>query len=81
MLEVISRRLSMDLGSIFKHGQKLVVCRGYSARISSRSRRHLAMTSDEGALDLCAEEEVEAGVVEGRADAVIICATEHEPGG
>ncbi len=31
MLEVISRPLSMDLGSIFKHVEKLVVCRGYSS--------------------------------------------------
>ncbi len=46
-------------------------------RVSPRPQRHLAKTSDEGALDSCFEEEVEAKAVEGRRSAVIICATDH----
>ncbi len=51
-----------------------MVCRGNNARVSPSPRRHLAKTSDEGALDSCVEEEVAARGVEGRRDAVFICA-------
>ena len=54
-----------------------MVCRTNSARVSPRPRRHLAMTDDEGALDPCIEEEVEASGGEGRKDAVTVCAAEH----
>ena len=56
---------------------QLVHCRINSVRVWPSTRRHLAKTADEGALNPCVEEKVAARGAEGRRDACVIHGAVH----